>query len=410
MSRALEGLTELGNHDPHRTEACFEQYALSLCQLAVAQLGHFRAVSACFERPTDDVSKQSPQHQLAAAAHFGQLDHLQAFVQQDVSISTPSDVFGLPLQVSAAQGHVAVVRYLLEQGADPAAGAPPSHIVMQVAKGQPGLGSTVQAASRAGKEAIVRLVLTESAKPFASERGFQLAVLAATRGGHKAILDLLLAWKGSPLRASRLRDSILLEASIFGQAHLVCECLDQGASINFTSPFDRRCSTPLSAAVARGNTAMINLLILRGAKPDSPRVNYLDLAARGGFITVPHALLNGAPLPRHAGTDAAMMTAASRGHAEFVSYLLDMGARAVPWALCKAAESGSDGVVRLLASKGAPVDGEGHPEHLEPMVLAMCQGHEHTVRALLELGARKVDPLQSIYADDFASGKYPRKI
>ena len=37
----------------------------------------------------------------------------------------------------------------------------------------------------------------------------------------------------------------------------------------------------------------------------------------------------------------------------------------------------------------------------------MRAGHDHVVKTLVELGASIIDPLQTVYAKDFESGKYP---
>ena len=76
-------------------------------------------------------------------------------------------------------------------------------------------------------------------------------------------------------------------------------------------------------------------------------------------------------------------------------------------ALCHAVEQGHEKVVGILAEAGVDVDREpGNPD-MPPILRAMQYGQEKMVQLLLKLGAQWVDPLKSIWADDFPDSIYP---
>lgn len=59
-------------------------------------------------------------------------------------------------------------------------------------------------------------------------------------------------------------------------------------------------------------------------------------------------------------------------------------------AICTAAARGYDLVVRLLVAEGISADGLGDPNK-SPLLSVKMGGHNHVVKALIELGAKPVD-------------------
>ena len=75
-------------------------------------------------------------------------------------------------------------------------------------------------------------------------------------------------------------------------------------------------------------------------------------------------------------------------------------------ALFLAAGKGYELVVRALVEAGVDANGPG-PEGKSPMLQALMAGQRGIVRALEGLGAERVEPEESIYAAQFASGRFP---
>ena len=166
--------------------------------------------------------------------------------------------------------------------------------------------------------------------------------------------------------------------------------------------------TPLSLACQNGSTAMVELLLERGADPNT--------VVRGGETVLMTAARTGKPGPvkallaRGANVDAkerrgqtALMWAAADGHAAVVELLLKAGAdfrTPLPDSgftpLFFAARGGRTDVVRALLKAGAEVNeamqprkpgGKGPVAGTSALILAMENGHYELARVLLEAGA-----------------------
>ena len=166
--------------------------------------------------------------------------------------------------------------------------------------------------------------------------------------------------------------------------------------------------TPLSLACQNGNTAMVELLLERGADPNT--------VIRGGETVLMTAARTGKPGPvkallvRGAKVDAkerrgqtALMWAAAEGHAEVVQLLLQSLADVrTPLAdsgftpLFFAARAGRREVVRVLLKAGVDVNeamlplkpsGKGPVRGISALGLAIENGHYELALDLLDAGA-----------------------
>lgn len=178
-----------------------------------------------------------------------------------------------------------------------------------------------------------------------------------------------------------------------------------GASVAVTNRFG---VTPLSLACQNGSTAMVELLLERGADPNT--------LVRGGETVLMTAARTGQPGPvkallaRGAKVDAkerrgqtALMWAAADGHAAVVELLLKAGAdfrTPLPDSgftpLFFAARAGRTEVARVLLKAGADVSevmqprkpgGKGPVSGTSALVLAIENGHYELALALLDAGA-----------------------
>jgi ankyrin repeat protein len=133
-----------------------------------------------------------PPHQVSrslyAAAKSGDIEGAKRLLEAnaDVNAYFPGEEYGNVLQVASYMGHEAVVRLLLEKGAE--------------VNAQGGIyGNALQAASHVGHEAVVRLLLEKGADVNAEGGCFGNALQAASLG-HEAVVRLLLE-KGAEVNA-----------------------------------------------------------------------------------------------------------------------------------------------------------------------------------------------------------------
>jgi hypothetical protein len=209
---------------------------------------------------------------------------------------------------------------------------------------------------------IARMLLDAGAEPDA---------LAWLYGGECTTLSLLVS------------SSHPAEAGL--QAELAETLLDYGASVEPRGSGNWQ--SPLMTALAFGYRETAEALVRRGA-----RVDTLPAAAALGRLDLAANLLGGAgPPDRH----RALALAAQHGHVEVVRLLLDAGedpnrynpegshAHSTP--LHQAALGGHEGVVRLLAKRGARLDMQDTIYHGTPLGWALHGGRDEVAQLLRRL-------------------------
>jgi ankyrin repeat protein len=193
----------------------------------------------------------------------------------------------------------------------------------------------------------------------------------------------------------------LLRAIYDGQIERVKECLDAGADIETREhKIDRyRGMSALSLAIARGQGAIAQLLVERGANMED-RAFRNDpaflLAAKGRMPELAGFLLDrGADIEMtdHYGRTA-LMAAAGFGHKDMAAFLLGRGAnprfaaKDGETALHRAAHAGDLEIAALLLDSGAEIDAQAD-DGATPLLKA-CAYNDNRVdiaRLLLERGA-----------------------
>ena len=76
-------------------------------------------------------------------------------------------------------------------------------------------------------------------------------------------------------------------------------------------------------------------------------------------------------------------------------------------AFFSAVTDGHEQVVRVLVDTGVNINCGHGPSTPAPILSAMMHGHKHMIKPLIELGAKRVDPLYSPWAEKFLDGTYP---
>ena len=159
---------------------------------------------------------------------------------------------------------------------------------------------------------------------------------------------------------------------------------------------DDKGDSPVLVATYHGKQDLVRLLLERGARP-----TFFEACALGLDADVRRELRDNPSAVRQVAHDGwtPLHLAAFFGHRETVEALLDAGADVLAVSrngegnlAINAAAAGPraerrSAIVRLLISRGSPVDGRGSPSSHTPLHEAAFNGDAALVRLLLESGA-----------------------
>jgi ankyrin repeat protein len=255
-------------------------------------------------------------------------------------------------------------------------------------------------AARGEHEAVVRLLLEKGADVKTKTKDGETALFWAVREGHKAVVRLLLKKMADVETKADNGKTVLHGAALRGHEAIVRLLLEKGANIE-TKADDG--GTALHWAVLGGNEAVVQLLLEKKAdveaktdveaKADHGRTALDWAALRGNEAIVQLLLEKGADVKAKASDGrTALQWAAQGGHEAVVRLLLEKGADVETKAddgetvLDSAAWGGNEAIVQLLLEKGADVkaktdDGE------TALYWAVKGGHMAIVRLLTPLNS-----------------------
>ena len=179
-----------------------------------------------------------------------------------------------------------------------------------------------------------------------------------------------------------------------GNASAVAEILT--ANPGLTNARDDKGDSPVLVATYHGKPELVRLLLDRGARP-----SFFEACALGLDGDVRREIRDNPAAVRQLAHDGwtPLHLAAFFGHPATVETLLDAGADVLAVSRngegnlpINAAAAGPradrrPAIVRLLISRGAPVDGRGSPRGHTPLHEAAFNGDVALVRVLLESGA-----------------------
>ncbi|KAK8743892.1 hypothetical protein OTU49_000897 [Cherax quadricarinatus] len=219
-----------------------------------------------------------------------------------------------PLILAAANGHVDLVKELLEQGAE------------SNATRHTGTGALFFAA-QGGFLDIVTLLLDQGCKINQASKDGGTALIVAAQCGHMDVVIELLRRGADPHSAMKDRATAVFVASQNGHTSVVRTLLNAGAKANV-----RRVdgASPLWIASQMGHQGVVRLLLNHGVNPDVTRhdgATPLFKAAHKGHVEVVHELLPFKPcLGLLKNGESALHAAALYGHLQVLRVLVEAGA------------------------------------------------------------------------------------
>jgi ankyrin repeat protein/tetratricopeptide (TPR) repeat protein len=339
-------------------------------------------------------------------------------------VNAPGEDGETPLTSAATVGRLGVVRFLLENGAEPR----PKALFNAALNGH---RAVVELLLQHGAEVDARQPGSQrTALHFAAERGFKAVSEAllerkaavdardvhgatplhhASAQGHLAVMDVLLARGADINAADKARATPLVYAVAHAQLAAARRLVEMKADIEFPSSHTRRDPTvsyqgsfPLHIAVLNGDPAMAGLLLKAGARPDvrnvseneGPGLTPLAMAVRGNHADVARLLLDHGARADAPGAEEAIFEGVVKGaNADLIRRLIDAGANVnaaqahgeTP--LHYAVARNKPDIHELLVQHGANVNAARDDNGRTPLHYAVEAGRPGLAELLLRKGA-----------------------
>ncbi|KAL0943407.1 uncharacterized protein CTRU02_201293 [Colletotrichum truncatum] len=381
------------------------------------------------------------------------VSELESFLAFDVLNMQFGD-HGTPLEAAATEGHLDVVKFLLEKGANPNLNK--NNHDARFLYGSPSLSAAISG----GHSEVVELLLNAGARAYTTFRSkaskhIDLATEEAARKGRLRIVQILLE------KGANLDQDVLNAACESGSSETVRLLLDEGASIN--APIqDDYAVTALETACRHGHEGVVQLLLRRGAelttrmsggrtrealsvleqsksddkssmvrllihtflKQDTDNSTlksrfptYLEAAIAIGNEKLLSSLLNKKiNFSNFEGCGPALLEASAQGYVRIVEMLLDMGVdvnfrqqqprwKAGPaqkrpgTALQNACRNGREEIVQLILKRGGDPNAPGVEDSYRGIMTALeealSNGHKEIAKLLLANGAALNDTMKA---------------
>ena len=301
------------------------------------------------------------------ATRIGREDILKMLIEEGSNAS--SEDIAEAFTAACASGHASVVHFLLDSYLDANAVDP-----------EP----AIKAAAYHGHTTLVQTLLQRFHLPNTHKTITQAAFAASSHGYH-LVIETLLKNHSLDINVTNHEGQNLLHlAARGGHVRTVRFLLENG-----THYYEGRWGDPLYLAAINGHQTVVKLLLDHGKDINNTQGSNHGLLA--------HAARNG---------EAAMI----RYLVEERGFDLHDGSSRGEIALEMAAERGQVETVRMLVGLGVNVNGCVSRGRDAPVLRALMYGQARVVDALLQLGAKKVDPSETEYADLFLDGEYPMRL
>lgn len=266
-----------------------------------------------------------------------------------------------PLQVASIRGHTAIVRLLIQHGAD---------VNME---GYGEYFTALQAAAALGNEDIVQMLIQQGADVRAigrEEHQRRCALHLAAEYGHESIVQMLIQ-SGADVNPNVAEDgkemflggylyaNAVQAASGNGHQGIVETLLQNGADLNGKEGAE---GSALTSASRAGHLAIVQLLLQNGADRTAPGSQYRN----------------------------ALQAASAMGHQDIVKFLLqngaDVDAKGGKYGSALMAAAYHGGIVQILIQNGVDVNAQGG-HYGTALKAASCRGSQDIVEILIQNGA-----------------------
>ncbi|XP_030375768.1 ankyrin repeat and KH domain-containing protein mask isoform X4 [Scaptodrosophila lebanonensis] len=324
---------------------------------------------------------------LMEAASAGHVEVAKVLLEHGAGINTHSNEFKeSALTLACYKGHLDMVRFLLQAGADQEHKTDEMH-------------TALMEASMDGHVEVARLLLDSGAQVNMPTDSFESPLTLAACGGHVELATLLIERGANIEEVNDEGYTPLMEAAREGHEEMVALLLSKGANINATT--EETQETALTLACCGGFSEVAAFLIKEGANLELGASTPLMEASQEGHTDLVRFLLqNKANVHAETQTgDTALTHACENGHTDAAEVLLSYGAELEHESeggrtpLMKACRAGHLCTVKFLIQKGANVNKQTTSNDHTPLSLACAGGHQSVVELLLKNNA---DPFHKL--------------